>query len=110
MRTIVLTAIAVLSCLLPDTGNAAQMSAGPRSLGCDWTISGPINVGDTSLLVPNHPSWGNTICLDSDGGNVSEAFLMMDRIQQNSLWTKVPAGARCLSAWRVPIYGGHWRR
>jgi hypothetical protein len=60
---------------------------------------------DANLLLSNtfvrdgstRPGWG-TLCLDSDGGQMSEAFLMMERVQQMRVSTKIPAGARCLSA------------
>jgi hypothetical protein len=102
-RPLVLTLILLFNCLLQNPADAARVSTGPRDIGCDWTLSGPIALGDANLFLSKifirneRPGWG-TLCLDSHGGQLSEAFLIMERVQQMRLNTSIPSGARCFSA------------
>ena len=74
---------------------------------CDWKFTGQIVEGDADKIqkIPTYTG-GISLCLDSPGGNLSEALKIFELIWSDNLTTMVLPGDRCESACAIAFLGG----
>jgi len=114
-------AVAIISCFLVFSSSSlhgAEISTTAPE-GCALNLTGDIEPGDADALwaILQDPDFyapdRSFICLDSNGGSLSEAFKLADMISTRYLGTFVPEQAACLAECAIIFMfgqgsGEHW--
>ncbi len=108
--------VTTLGLMLAAPAEALQLSlvnADPE--GCNARATGPINAGDSVRLARLLPGGSEEtlylgaaprLCLDSPGGDVSEAIAMAEYLRLKGISTHVAEGESCLGACALAFLGG----
>ncbi|MDF1726330.1 MAG: hypothetical protein P1U53_01145 [Sulfitobacter sp.] len=111
-----LCATIAIICLVSSTNSIAfaaditkQISAKMRDAGCTVMLSGIITSGDSKKIRPllyetyeislsDDGQYGETLCLNSPGGDLNEALIISNYIYEYHANTLIPSSAKCESA------------
>lgn len=88
---------------------------GTGEYGCEVTLTGVIAAGDAEIIRPllyrqyeisltDEGRYGDTLCLDSPGGNLNEALQIANYVHDFYVDIVVPPGARCESACAIIFF------
>jgi hypothetical protein len=118
MRYVICLLAASLMLLSATTARAATVAAvSDPVMGCFASLTGPIAAGDAdkvSQLIAAHTkgqynvdlAHGSRLCLNSEGGSLSEGVKLSKLLNEKGIGTAIGRGHVCLSACSLAFMGG----